>query len=676
MGIWKRVQGKSPCHNAPLLHDYLLRLLLACPAESCDDIPAMNELKRELTQQLTLIARDKDDLRDAIRIDEEALANSSKPTRRTRSSAQPKKVKGLKDSIARNQAELEQATTKWTVCNKAIQFLGYKQEYIQQSAAIRGMSNPADKNLAEKQQARLEGMLNGLMQYLAEKEAFGDSDLSEDDVEVVGGPEKKRRWTLPPQPRVTKRVKVITAGDSSKTAGTSAGVPEVAPKAADTQQDITATASQVIGVHDDANQPKAVVDNAVPRDDTEIPGSIRSTTAEDQLSEPGVTAATDSVIHTPEATGAEPKDAKANAVDSSAVNSNTATSNTTESGASDKSNTTSSNTVDHSTNSKSSGASVVMEPGTSASATQSTAAGITPTNDIERGLAALALLGLQIDDPRAQALLALLAPPLPGSAQAAINVDDDDDDDNDNNGDNGGPAVVPSGHGLASDVPIVVPDQAPDALQLPGIISNDRESRCNTILRSYASNPTDTNLARLKTTDCAYIRGHAARVPLSGLIDRRVIVWILTTSNGQGETHCIYHYYANKDQGSNTHDIASEEARTAVLGKKSVTKAVKALGRILVTGIPQPKTKSPLPGYCHCGCSIDDAVMSFSLWKTLKIQSVSTGHSEGWGFGKRQKPRDRAFLLAGVQKYGLMKVNDIYNLWDEAWELRLARLCL
>ncbi|KAF6758700.1 hypothetical protein DFP72DRAFT_887987 [Ephemerocybe angulata] len=55
----------------------------------------------------------------------------------------------------------------------------------------------------------------------------------------------------------------------------------------------------------------------------------------------------------------------------------------------------------------------------------------------------------------------------------------------------------------------------------------------------------------------------------------------------------------------------------------------------------------------HCGCDLDEVMIDFVLWKTVKIESYSHPHLvEGWGEGRLRpmKPRDRAFVAVLVTR--------------------------
>ncbi|EEB97119.1 hypothetical protein MPER_03623 [Moniliophthora perniciosa FA553] len=75
---------------------------------------------------------------------------------------------------------------------------------------------------------------------------------------------------------------------------------------------------------------------------------------------------------------------------------------------------------------------------------------------------------------------------------------------------------------------------------------------------------------------CRYMRGDSRRVPLSAEAGREVVVWIVTTSKGEGEQRCVYHHWANKNKGETVNDhtalAARERLRRRLAGMKQAAR--------------------------------------------------------------------------------------------------------
>ncbi|KAK7060735.1 hypothetical protein VNI00_000467 [Paramarasmius palmivorus] len=736
MKVWKRIQ--------------------ACPAATTDDVEAINT--QLISKHRDDIGREKDSLRDALRINKDTLADFA--SGRKRSTRNTKNI-AIQKQYDADTAAYAKLSKQWDICSKGINYLTYKREYIEYFEKMSTLNTPADKAATEKTLARLDKLLLTIEAFMIENEAFGESDLSDaPNSDLEGVPDnKKRRWGGPPKSAHPKRVKAqgknamrrgetsSSAGDTSSSAMVTSDVAPAVPVKSATASEATSTStasiqsasknseaavsgdvtdslassnapatsdmntSDINGSSDHIGEStgKGIVDVVMGDEGTAKATSgdapMQDTMSSDVVNSNPPPPTVDNGDHNPTSTHVSPTNSNPNnelqdAIDDNHVpaNSDHSADNSPSSSAADvitdpnhsnQSNTISAATqvggtgADPSAADDASGtdapADIIVDPNHSSAV---------PASDTAEASSAASTTAQAVPTPSDNAVVGTTAPSTTDtptvaatSAQAATSATAVMP----NGPGNGpppaltatnGPAPLPAaangtaptanGGGeqrrLVEDVEVVMFVRSPNApsLELPTSIVGDKESRCNSILRRYTVTPTMQVLAELNSALTTYIRGHALRVPLSAAIDRKVVLWILTTSNGCGETHCIYHDYANKKQGSVYNDIAAERARRRVLRGQGDSED-RALSKNLVTGIPQPKSKSPLPGYCHCGCLIEDAIASFILWKRLRIHSVSTGNVDNWGGGGRQSPRDRAFLLQALKEEGVTKADHLFQ---------------
>lgn len=94
----------------------------------------------------------------------------------------------------------------------------------------------------------------------------------------------------------------------------------------------------------------------------------------------------------------------------------------------------------------------------------------------------------------------------------------------------------------------------------------------------------------------------------------------------------------------------------------------------LVTGTPfsrlaneKPRKLHPVqplverrPGYMHCGCAEDEALLEFYWWKLAEATSPTTDETEGWLDHRKMDPRTRTLIFGFFTAWTHMEVDDIY----------------
>lgn len=81
------------------------------------------------------------------------------------------------------------------------------------------------------------------------------------------------------------------------------------------------------------------------------------------------------------------------------------------------------------------------------------------------------------------------------------------------------------------------------------------------------------------------------------------------------------------------------------------------------------------PGYMHCGCSEDEALLEFYWWKLAEATSPTTEETEGWLDHRKMDPRTRTLMFGFITAWTQMKVDDIYVGYpiQNSFEARMAR---
>lgn len=70
----------------------------------------------------------------------------------------------------------------------------------------------------------------------------------------------------------------------------------------------------------------------------------------------------------------------------------------------------------------------------------------------------------------------------------------------------------------------------------------------------------------------------------------------------------------------------------------------------------------PPPGHMHCGCLIDDVLLDFFLWKTLKICSTNPKLEADEGMAQQvMAPRMRSFFVAVFRQFSGLTIDDLYT---------------
>ncbi|KAF9455201.1 hypothetical protein BDZ94DRAFT_899146 [Collybia nuda] len=70
--------------------------------------------------------------------------------------------------------------------------------------------------------------------------------------------------------------------------------------------------------------------------------------------------------------------------------------------------------------------------------------------------------------------------------------------------------------------------------------------------------------------------------------------------------------------------------------------------------------KERRPGYLHCGCPEDEALLELYWWKLAEATSPTTDETEGWLDHRKMDPRTRTLMFAFFTSWTHMDVEDIY----------------
>jgi hypothetical protein len=141
--------------------------------------------------------------------------------------------------------------------------------------------------------------------------------------------------------------------------------------------------------------------------------------------------------------------------------------------------------------------------------------------------------------------------------------------------------------------------------------------------------------------------------PCAATTTRSLALHCLTTN--RGNILCLYHQKLNKAGRS------SDEGQKLQGGKQAKFK-------FQVTGVPYmrriaDRNQPPLatvPGFLHCGCAEDDALLDFWWFKTGKITSPINGITEGW-LTDLLEPRSRAIMANIFREVSGVCIDSLYS---------------
>jgi hypothetical protein len=131
---------------------------------------------------------------------------------------------------------------------------------------------------------------------------------------------------------------------------------------------------------------------------------------------------------------------------------------------------------------------------------------------------------------------------------------------------------------------------------------------------------------------------------------------------------CIYHQ--TTDKAGRIHDRSGHGAFRVTGTPFSRLANEKPIKLHPVTALVERR-----PGYLHCGCSEDEALLEFYWWKLAEATSPTTDETEGWLDHRKMDPRTRTLMFGFFTTWTRMEVNDIYVSYpiNTSFEARMTR---
>ncbi|KAJ8090493.1 hypothetical protein PM082_002381 [Marasmius tenuissimus] len=159
---------------------------------------------------------------------------------------------------------------------------------------------------------------------------------------------------------------------------------------------------------------------------------------------------------------------------------------------------------------------------------------------------------------------------------------------------------------------------------------------------NFLHNPSDPK-ARLDDQARAHIRADASHCPEAGDSCFELAKQVLVTREGQ--LKCIYHHKSDKTTRTNDKDAGKKDE-----GEQKTKKG------------PGPLVQLPVGDdgkeHAHCGCTIEDAVWGFYLWKTIRISYG--GRTQGYGDHTPPLPRTCNFMITLLRSRGV-ELQDVWR---------------
>ena len=81
---------------------------------------------------------------------------------------------------------------------------------------------------------------------------------------------------------------------------------------------------------------------------------------------------------------------------------------------------------------------------------------------------------------------------------------------------------------------------------------------------------------------------------------------------------------------------------------------------------------TPDPGFMHCGCTIEDVLIDFFIFKTVKAKARAP-RLRGWKEGLKAdgfSPRQRAFVVDLFKSWTMLDVDDLFGRLERGAELK------
>ncbi|KAJ8095474.1 hypothetical protein PM082_023244 [Marasmius tenuissimus] len=182
-------------------------------------------------------------------------------------------------------------------------------------------------------------------------------------------------------------------------------------------------------------------------------------------------------------------------------------------------------------------------------------------------------------------------------------------------------------------------------------------------IERFVSNPISSN--SIPGNLQGYIRDHASRCPQAGSTCREIAVQTLVSK--QAYLKCNYHHHSGKHNNRYIHDNADPNAACPRLtgvpyppSEPTRSEEAKPYRKEKDGNASLEKLQIPLKDgveFCHCGCTVEDALWGFYLWKTGEIHE-----GDRWDNYRTDwlDPRQRKFHIERLKEHGVR----LENLWE------------